>query len=76
MSSDKTRIHRFRLLSIALGFFLGSHSAMAALDLPDTPLFVSTVTEPPLVLLTMGRDHKFFYEAYNDASDLNDDGEF
>jgi type IV pilus assembly protein PilY1 len=29
---------------------------------------------PPLVMLVMGRNHKLFYEAYNDASDLDDDG--
>ncbi|MCX7823143.1 MAG: PilC/PilY family type IV pilus protein [Syntrophobacterales bacterium] len=28
----------------------------------------------PLVQLVIGRDHKFYYEAYNDASDLDDDG--
>jgi len=30
---------------------------------------------PPLVLLVMGRNHKLYYEAYNDAADLNGDGE-
>jgi len=29
---------------------------------------------PPLVMLVMGRDHKLYYEAYNDASDLDEDG--
>lgn len=29
---------------------------------------------PPLVMLALGRDHKLYYEAYNDASDLNEDG--
>lgn len=29
---------------------------------------------PPLVMLVMGRDHELYYAAYNDASDLNDDG--
>jgi len=28
----------------------------------------------PLVMLTMARDHTLFYEAYNDASDINGDG--
>ncbi len=37
------------------------------------PPFV-TSGAPPLVMLVMGRDHKLYYEAYNDASDLNDDG--
>lgn len=29
---------------------------------------------PPLVMLAIGRDHKLYYEAYNDASDLDGDG--
>jgi type IV pilus assembly protein PilY1 len=29
---------------------------------------------PPLVMVVMGRDHKLYYEAYNDASDLDEDG--
>ncbi len=29
---------------------------------------------PPLVMLVMERDHKLYYEAYNDASDLDEDG--
>lgn len=28
----------------------------------------------PLVMLTVGRDHTLFYEAYNDASDIDGDG--
>lgn len=37
------------------------------------PPFMSN-NPPPLVMLVMGRNHKLFYEAYNDASDLNQDG--
>jgi len=29
---------------------------------------------PPIVMLVMSRDHKLYYEAYNDASDLDGDG--
>lgn len=29
---------------------------------------------PPLVMLTMARNHKLYYEAYNDISDLDNDG--
>jgi len=29
---------------------------------------------PPMVMLTMARDHRLYYEAYNDASDINEDG--
>lgn len=45
-----------------------SHSAIA-----DQPLFLSQ-SAPPLNLLVMGRDHKLYYEAYNDASDLDGNG--
>lgn len=37
------------------------------------PPFLSA-SVPPLVMLVMGRDHKLYFEAYNDASDLNEDG--
>ncbi len=38
-----------------------------------SPIFLSGDV-PPLVMLVMERDHKLYYEAYNDASDLNGDG--
>ena len=37
------------------------------------PIFLSGEA-PPLVMLVMERDHRLYYEAYNDASDLNGDG--
>jgi len=44
-----------------------------ATDVADGPLYTSrTVT--PLNMLVMGRDHKLYYEAYNDAADLTGDG--
>jgi len=42
-------------------------------DYTAIPPFV-TSGAPPLVMLVMGRNHKLYYEAYNDASDLNGDG--
>lgn len=30
---------------------------------------------PPQVLFTLGKDHKFFYPAYNDSSDIDGDGQ-
>lgn len=45
-----------------------------ALTIPNTPLGVTT-SAPPMTMLVVGRDHKLFYEAYNDASDLNGDGQ-
>lgn len=37
------------------------------------PLYMRDAV-PPLNMLVMGKDHKIYYEAYNDASDLNGDG--
>jgi type IV pilus assembly protein PilY1 len=46
---------------------------VSAADIASEPLYTSrTVT--PLNMLVMGRDHKLYYEAYNDASDLDSDG--
>lgn len=63
------------LLSFVLtfGFSLSAMQAVAATDIANEPLYTSrSVT--PLNLLVMGRDHKLYYEAYNDASDLDGDG--
>ncbi|MDO6687475.1 MULTISPECIES: pilus assembly protein [unclassified Agarivorans] len=49
-------------------------SPAASLDLADAPLYTAS-SPPPLVMLVMGRDHTLYYEAYNDASDLDGDGE-
>ncbi|MCD8569504.1 MAG: hypothetical protein LRY50_14700 [Geovibrio sp.] len=37
------------------------------------PPFLSSSVSP-LVMFVMGRDHKLYYEAYNDATDLDGDG--
>ncbi|CAG1020651.1 partial Type IV pilus biogenesis factor PilY1, partial [Methylococcales bacterium] len=67
--------HIFAWLTSLLGccFILLTAPAHAELILPNTPLAVS-VSATPLTLLTASRDHKLYYEAYNDASDLNGDG--
>lgn len=55
------------ILATALPVQAGPHEPT------QTPLFVSQ-SVPPLNMLVMGRDHKLYYEAYNDASDLDGDG--
>lgn len=40
---------------------------------PQTPLHLSQ-SAAPLVMLVASRDHRLFYEAYNDAMDLDGDG--
>jgi len=55
-------------------FFSLYAAGAAQATIAQSPLYLSTGV-PPVVMLTMGRDHKLYYEAYNDASDLNGDGE-
>ena len=50
-----------------------AQAASGGVDVAQQPLFVSS-GQPPLNMLVMGKDHKIYYEAYNDASDLNGDG--
>jgi type IV pilus assembly protein PilY1 len=45
----------------------------APLNIKDEPLFLNAVP-PPLNMLVLSRDHRMYYEAYNDASDLDGDG--
>lgn len=57
----------------AMGLLTLLPSAHADINIAQSPIFVSAAV-PPLNMLVMGRDHKLYYEAYNDASDLNGDG--
>ncbi|MFZ2235439.1 MAG: PilC/PilY family type IV pilus protein, partial [Dokdonella sp.] len=50
-----------------------AQAASGGIDVSQQPLFTQ-VAEAPLNMLVMGKDHKIYYEAYNDASDLNGDG--
>lgn len=63
----------FRKLGlVAVINLLFVHSATAT-SIAQYPLFLTTGV-PPIVMLNMGKDHKLYYEAYNDASDLDGDG--
>ncbi len=48
--------------------------ATSALEIPAYPLSVNINGVKPMVMLVAGRDHRLFYEAYNDASDVDGDG--
>ena len=61
-------------LLFGLLFALPLPQARAITDIANLPLFLGG-NGTPLAMLVMGRDHKLYYEAYNDASDLNQDGE-
>lgn len=67
------------ILVVILAIFMslvhsGQALAVTSADYLAEPPFVNSGA-PPLIMLVMGRNHKLYYEAYNDASDLNEDGE-
>jgi type IV pilus assembly protein PilY1 len=66
---------RIKLLSMLIAVALGQviTPALAAVEISQKPLFLGR-NAPPLNQLIVGRDHKLYYEAYNDASDLDGDG--
>lgn len=62
------------MASVFLGAFMGASVAFAAAPtLATKPLYLDNYA-PPLLLLTMQRDHRLFMEAYDDVSDLDGDG--
>jgi type IV pilus assembly protein PilY1 len=65
----KTLFQKLLIISLVGLYTAGTASAAVS----QVPLFL-TNSVPPILMLTMGRDHKLYYEAYNDASDLDSDG--
>ncbi len=63
----------FRKTIRIFGLLVASQLAHADIDLSQIPLFVSEST-PPLNMLVIGKDHKIYFPAYNDSSDLDGDG--
>lgn len=64
---------RSLMLGLLMVGVLAPFFARAGLDISQTPLAVGG-SGTPLVMLILGRDHRLYYEAYNDASDLDGDG--
>jgi type IV pilus assembly protein PilY1 len=62
-----------RLLSSLLFLGLIENTYSATLDISQTPLFL-TSSVPPMALFVVSRDHKLYMEAYDDATDLDNDG--
>lgn len=58
---------------VSMLILLGCPSGIFSYDECVAPPFIS-VDAPPVVMLVMERDHKLYYEAYNDATDLDEDG--
>jgi len=76
MNECRKTNRQFLLGSLLLGFaaMLPLSTARAVVDISNLPLFLGG-NGVPLSMLVMGRDHKLYYEAYNDASDVNQDGD-
>lgn len=71
--ANKIHLSAILLFCVVLLSFLNCDSYAATRDNYEAmPPFISSGA-PPLVMLVMGRNHKLYYEAYNDASDLNED---
>ena len=58
---------------VTLSALAGFVPAKAEIVIPSIPLDDSQ-NSAPLIMLVAGKDHKQFYEAYNDTSDLDGDG--
>lgn len=69
LSTLVNRTAKVALTALAAGVYLSAN----AVTWPSTPLG-STTNATPMTMLVMSKDHKLFYEAYNDASDVNGDG--
>ena len=67
------RYFHLSVKSVALTTTALAALASSAVTIPNTPL-VTQVSAKPMVMLIAGKDHKLFYEAYNDASDIDGDG--
>jgi type IV pilus assembly protein PilY1 len=70
--------HRWKFLNLTLKWTLALSAlsvnfAVNAVIWPATPAG-STISATPMTMLVASKDHKMFYEAYNDASDVDGDG--
>ncbi len=58
---------------VFLGLFGAAAWAQTTVSMAQVPL-LALKSAPGLVMLTMSRDHRLYYAAYNDTSDLDGDG--
>jgi type IV pilus assembly protein PilY1 len=66
--AGKTPPRCFLLAMLAL-----ANPASAEIPIPSVPLNMGQ-SSPPVVMLVAGKDHKMFYAAYDDRTDLDGDG--
>jgi type IV pilus assembly protein PilY1 len=58
---------------IAVGASYFAAVASTAVTIPNQPLTIQPSARP-MIMLAMAKDHRLYYEAYNDASDIDGDG--
>jgi len=69
--------HYLRTQGLVIGFLLGLLSTFpvqAAFNLAQSPLFL-TQSAKPIVMLNVSNDHQLYFKAYDDFSDLDQDGQ-
>lgn len=71
--TNDVRVFGVAVLVSVLQFLSPVAQAQTTVNLAQTPL-LALKTAPGLVMLTLSRDHRLFYAAYNDTSDLTGDG--
>ncbi|QTN29284.1 pilus assembly protein [Rhodoferax sp. AJA081-3] len=71
MKTHKDLNFSFKFVALAVTAFAAVGTS--AVTIPNTPL-VAQVSATPMVMLVAGKDHKLFYESYNDTSDIDGDG--
>src|SRR3954454_11366513 len=70
----KTSTSTFSRIALAALALYAQGAGAAALNLGNSPLYLSS-SVPPLVMLTVSKDHSLYSKAYNDYSDLDGDGQ-
>lgn len=74
MTTSQTVLQHLRAAVVSVaGLFAVFPAGGQTLNINQEPLFL-TQAQAPLVMLVMARDHRLYYEAYNDYSDLDGDG--
>ena len=67
---------RFSIKAWFIGFIFSliiSPQLLAALTIAQTPLFLTQAAKP-IVMLNISNDHQLYFKAFDDYSDLDDDG--
>src|SRR3954469_14130483 len=70
----KTSTRTFTRIALAALALYAQGAGAAALNLGNSPLYLSS-SVPPFVMLTVSKDHTLFSKAYNDYSDLDGDNQ-